>query len=103
MFNLFNLRRPKWIPRWLNLPLVIFIVFVVSLLFTGENNYLKINNLKRQINELKAEIKANEDSAAIYNAKVQELNTDRETLEKIAREKYGMKRINEDVYITDIK
>ena len=93
MFNLFNLRRPKWIPRWLNLPLVIFIVFVVSLLFTGENNYLKIN----------AEIKANEDSAAIYNAKVQELNTDRETLEKIAREKYGMKRINEDVYITDIK
>ena len=85
MFNLFNLRRPKWIPRWLNLPLVIFIVFVVSLLFTGENNYLKINNLKRQINELKAEIKANEDSAAIYNAKVQELNTDRETLEKIAR------------------
>ena len=34
--------------------------------------------------------------------KVNELNTDRETLERIAREKYGMKRENEDVYITDI-
>ncbi|MBQ4367095.1 MAG: septum formation initiator family protein [Muribaculaceae bacterium] len=103
MFPFDNIHRPKWIPRWLNLPFVVFIVFVVLLLFTGENNYLKINSLKKQINELKAEIKANEDSAAVYDAKVQELNTDRESLEKIAREKYGMKRVNEDVYITDIQ
>ena len=34
--------------------------------------------------------------------KVNELNTDKETLERIAREKYGMKRHNEDVYKTDI-
>ena len=88
-------------PRWLNIPLIIFIAFIVSLLFFGDNNYLKINELKSRINELKAEIKLNEDSAAIYEAKVRELNTDRETLERIAREKYGMKRQNEDVYVVE--
>ncbi|MBQ1798695.1 MAG: septum formation initiator family protein [Muribaculaceae bacterium] len=95
------LKRPSWVPRWLNIPLIIFIAFIVSLLFFGDNNYLKINELKSRINELKAEIKLNEDSAAIYEAKVRELNTDRETLERIAREKYGMKRQNEDVYVVE--
>jgi cell division protein DivIC len=95
-------RRFKWIPQWLNIPFIIFIAFIVLLLFFGDNNYLKNNSYKKQINELKAEIKANEDSSIMYDGKVRELNTDRETLEKIAREKYGMKRVNEDVYITDI-
>ena len=83
-------QRPKWIPRWLNLPFIIFVAFILMLLFFGENNYMRINSYKQQINEL------------IYEAKYQELHTDRETLEKIAREQYGMKRINEEVYITDI-
>lgn len=95
-------QRPKWIPRWLNLPFVIFVAFILMLLFFGENNYMRINNYKQQINELKAQIQANKDSAIIYEGKVRELHTDRETLEKIAREQYGMKRTNEEVFITDI-
>jgi cell division protein FtsB len=95
-------KRPSWIPRWLNIPLLIFAGFIVWLLFFGENNYMRINDYKKQINELKSEIKQNEDSARIYDAKVRELNTDHETLERIVREQYGMKRVNEDVYVTDI-
>lgn len=95
-------KRPSWIPRWLNIPLLIFACFIVWLLFFGENNYMRINDYKKQINELKSEIKQNEDSARIYDAKVRELNTDHETLERIVREQYGMKRVNEDVYVTDI-
>lgn len=95
-------KRPSWIPRWLNIPLLIFAGFIVWLLFFGENNYMRINEYKKQINELKSEIKQNEDSARIYDAKVRELNTDHETLERIVREQYGMKRVNEDVYVTDI-
>lgn len=49
-------QRPKWIPRWLSLPFVIFVVFILMLLFFGENNYMRINSYKQQINELKAEI-----------------------------------------------
>lgn len=98
----FNFQRPKWIPRWLNIPLLIFIAFVVLLLFFGENNYIRISKYRSEINDLKSQIKNNLDSAAVYDAKVNELNTDNESLERLVREKYGMKRVNEDVYITDI-
>ena len=99
---MFNFQRPKWIPRWLNIPLIIFVGFVVVLLFFGDNNYMRISEYRSQINELKSQIKSNQDSAASYDAKVNELNTDNESLERLVREKYGMKRINEEVYITDI-
>ena len=98
----FKLQRPKWIPRWLTIPLLIFVGFVVVLLFFGDNNYMRISKYRSQINELKSQIKNNEDSAAMYEAKINELNTDNETLERLVREKYGMKRTNEEVYITDI-
>ena len=99
---LFNIQRPKWISRWLNIPLLIFLAFVVVLLFFGDNNYMRISKYRSQINELKSQINNNEDSAAMYDAKVNELNTDNESLERLVREKYGMKRVNEEVYITDI-
>ena len=100
--SIFNFKRPTWIPRWLNIPLLIFVGFVVVLLFFGDNNYMRINKYRSQINDLKSQIKNNEDSAAMYEAKVNELNTDKESLERLVREKYGMKRINEEVFITDI-
>lgn len=100
--SLFNFHRPKWIPRWLNIPLIIFIGFVVVLLFFGENSFMRSSKYSKQINELKSQIKNYEDSAAAYNSKINELNTDNETLERLVREKYGMKRTNEEVYITDI-
>jgi cell division protein FtsB len=82
--------------------LLIFLAFVVLLLFFGDNNYMRISKYRSQINDLKSQIMNNEDSAAMYDAKVQELNTDNETLERLVREKYGMKRVNEEVYMTDI-
>jgi cell division protein FtsB len=99
---LFNLKRPKWIPRWVNIPLLIFIAFVVVLVFFGENSFVRSSKYRKQINELKSQIKNYEDSASAYEAKVNELNTDNESLERLVREKYGMKRVNEEVYITDI-
>ena len=99
---LFNFQRPKWIPRWLNIPLLIFVAFVIVLLFFGENSFRSNIEYRSQINDLKSQIKDLEDSASMYDAKVNELNTDKESLERLVREKYGMKRVNEEVYITDI-
>ena len=99
---LFKLQRPKWIPRWLNLPLLIFVGFVVVLVFFGDNSFVRSTEYRSQINELKSQIKNYEDSASAYEAKVNELNTDNESLERLVREKYQMKRVNEEVYITDI-
>lgn len=72
------------------------------MLFYGDNNFIRSTKNRSQINDLKSQIKNYEDSAAMYDAKINELNTDNESLEKLVREKYGMKRINEEVFITDI-
>lgn len=79
-----------------------FVVFIGVMMFYGESSYLKSNHYTSEINKLKGDIQQNSDSAMYYVNKVNELNTDKETLERIAREKYGMKRHNEDVYKTDI-
>ena len=100
--ELFKFQRPKWIPRWVNIPLLIFVVFVLTLLFYGDNSFIRSTKYRNQINDLKSQIQAYEDSAAMYDAKVNELNTDNESLERLVREKYGMKRVNEEVFITDI-
>lgn len=99
----FKIKRPKWIPLWLNLPFLIFLAFILMLLFFGEYNYMKISKQKGEINNIKAQIKQKEDSAMLYEKKYHELNTDPENLEKLVREQYRMKRDNEDVYITNIK
>ena len=77
-------------------------IFVVVLLFVGDNSFMRSTEYRSQINELKGKIKSLEDSANRYDDKVNELNTDNESLEHLVREKYGMKRVNEEVYITDI-
>lgn len=97
-----KLFKNKWLTNLITVPKLVFIGFICSLIFFGDNSCMRKLEYNDQINELKAEIKANNDSTKIYEAKVRELNTDRETLEKIAREQYGMKRVNEEVYITDI-
>ena len=95
-------KRPKFIPRWVNFPLLIFLTFVLLLVFVGDNSFVRSSKYRSEINELKSQIKNYEDSAEAYEARINELNTDKESLERLVREKYGMKRTNEEVYITDI-
>ncbi|MCQ2289972.1 MAG: septum formation initiator family protein [Bacteroidales bacterium] len=97
-----DIKRPSWIPRWMSFTLVVVVAVIAGLFFIGPNNFMRVVELKKEIKELKTEIKANRDSTNIYEAKTRELNTDKVSLERIAREKYGMKRLNEDVYITEI-
>ena len=93
----------RHIPRWLSVPLVVIVAFLIIMIFFGDNSYLKNKEYGNKIDELAKEIQANIDSAKYYQRKSKELVTDKETLEKIAREQYGMKRESEDVYITEIK
>lgn len=88
----------------LQLASAIVVIAIFSLLvFHGPNSYMASAKHQQQIRQLKAEIQQNIDSTAYYQLKAAALDTDPETLEKIAREQYGMKRDNEDVYITQIK
>jgi cell division protein FtsB len=79
--------------------------FITLLAFAVWMVFLDANSLKRQriLNERINEIN---DMRAFYTSEIQknneaihELETDLETIEKYAREKYMMKRDSEDVYI----
>lgn len=92
-----------WVRVLLNLPLLIVVGAIVVSIVWGENSYIKRIGYQERIGQLEDEIKQYRDSADFYARKAGELNTDPETLEKIAREQYGMKRDNEEVFVTDIK
>lgn len=84
-------------------PLLIIVPVIVLLFSQRSTSYRLSTENQRKIEELRAEIKQNRDSTAYYKRKAAALDTDPETLERIAREQYGMKRDDEEVYITTIK
>lgn len=91
-----------WVRRRSYVMVLIIGALVITLLFFNEDASIKLNlEYEKEINELKREIKNNEDSAAYYRAKREALLTDKEALEHLAREQYGMQRPTEDVYIIE--
>lgn len=72
--------------------LVWMLLFDRNDLFTQYQHISKLNTLKENREYYKKDIEK-------INKDIQELTTDQNLLEKFAREKYLMKRDNEDVYI----
>lgn len=77
------------------------LVFAVWMLFFDQNNAinqvrtrLKLAELNRQKEHYLEEISSSRDQLSI-------LHNDREMLEKLARERYLMKKDNEDIFIID--
>ncbi len=74
-------------------------VFALWMLFFDQNNMIEQFKLRRQLNNLKAEkeyyIREMEKAQQEYD----ELFTNQESLEKFAREKYLMKKDNEDIFV----
>ena len=86
-----------------NLCIVVIVLFSIYITFFSDYNYMRIVEYDAEIKDLKAQIAATKDSFHIYEQKLQSLDSDPETLEKIVREEYHMKRDNEDVYIVKEK
>ena len=83
----------------INFLLVFIVDFLVYITFISDYNYFRVVAYDKEIKELKAEIKACRDSTQSYQTKLARLDSDPETLERIVREEYNMKRENEDLYI----
>lgn len=93
-----------WVRRKSQFALIALGLLIFLLLFINEDASLKLNyEFQEKINELKAGIKENEDSAAWYRARREALSVGTEELEHIAREEYHMQRPTEDVYIIKTK
>ncbi len=79
---------------------IILTVFIVWMLFFDENSMLNHREFNKEINKLKSEqdylnSEIKQDKELINKLK------DKEELEKFAREKYYMKKENEEIYIIE--
>lgn len=88
-----------WCRRYLSPTLLVVVAFVFMLLFFNDNSVMRSLEYGKRIEELKLEIQQNRDTFLYYDALNRALDTDRETMERIVRERYHMQRPNEDVYV----
>ncbi|MCS7230085.1 MAG: septum formation initiator family protein [Candidatus Kryptonium sp.] len=81
---------------------LIFISIVIALLFYlvfAEKGLIKRVKLEIELKKLKKEIEKIENENASLREKIHKLETDPKEIERIAREKYGMAKEGEEVFI----
>ena len=79
--------------------LITLLSFAVIVGFLDENSLVQRIQHKDEIHTLKTEIARYREQYETDTQKLKELTANPEALEKIAREKYLMKKSNEDIYI----
>ena len=83
----------------LNMYWVVIIVFLILIFFAGDSSLYKRYTYDEKIRSLKEEIEYYKTEIEVNSRKLNELHTDKDGLERFAREEYLMKRQNEDIFI----
>jgi cell division protein FtsB len=79
---------------------MILIPFIIWMLFFDENSYVTHNKFDKEIEELESTILFYKDKIGQDKEPIKKLQDSLE-LERFAREKYLMKKENEDIYIIE--
>ncbi|MEO8405927.1 MAG: septum formation initiator family protein [Chitinophagaceae bacterium] len=92
------------IPSWLKSKyLIAFGVFAAIMLFIDKNDLFTLSTRSHQLKELQQSKEYYTDRIATERKALEQLRTDPGTVEKYAREKYLMKRDNEDLFVISEK
>jgi cell division protein DivIC len=83
-----------------NIFVLFFVPFIIWMLFFDDNSYLVHREFNKEIEDLESTITFYEDKLFLYKEMIKNLQ-DSLQLERFAREKYLMKRENEDIYIIE--
>ena len=75
--------------------------FLLWLILFDQNNWLDRARMLRKKRQMEESIKFYREKIIEDKKRLHELQTDRENLEKFAREQYYMKRDNEDIFILE--
>lgn len=90
----------KRIPAWIrNKYFLSTGFFIVWMLFFDKNDLITQHHRTNEYNQLVASREYYSDKISLEKTELEKLKFNPHTLEKYAREKYFMKRDNEDVYI----
>ena len=85
---------------WLKNKYVLTItIFAVWILFFDQNNLVDRMKMSSEIRQLEADREYYLEEIEKDSARLHELTTDRDNLEKYAREQFFMKKPNEDVFV----
>ena len=85
--------------KFTNYYLFVGILFLVWIAFFDKNSFVEKMQLRHKINTLTEQKEYYQKTIEDDNRKIQELLSNRDNLEKFAREQYLMKNSNEDIYI----
>jgi len=79
--------------------ILVALVFIIWLCFFDNKSVVDLIQTKGEIEQLELEKRGYLKKIAEDKQKIKELKTNKENLEKFAREQYLMKKQNEDIYI----
>ena len=92
--------KSKYLKPFKNLYILIFVVFLIWMLFFDANSWLIHRELNADMDDLEVEKEYYQNEIDKDKKAIKQLSTE-EGIEKIAREKYYMKKENEDIYIIE--
>jgi cell division protein DivIC len=95
-----KLRQNPWFKLATNIYAAIGLFFVIWMIFLDTNSLLIYLNLERKLNDLERQKATLEQDIVRDMQTLQQLN-DSVQLERYARERYLMKRKNEDIYLIE--
>ena len=79
--------------------LVIFVVFLIWMLFLDTNSWIIQKNLNKKIEKLEDRKEFYKNEISNDRKALDEINNNPDMLEKYARERFFMKKKNEDIFI----
>lgn len=91
----------QWCKRYVSFSLLISLGVMAYLLFFTDTSIPETYRYDREVQRLKAEIKAESDTLEYYRDLNNKIASDPATLERVAREHYHMQRVQEDVYVVE--
>jgi len=84
---------------WINVYWLVTIVFLVLTFTAGDSSLYNRYQYDEKIRSLEKEIKTYRDEIEVNRQKLDDLHTDREGLERFAREEYHMKKPDEEIFL----
>lgn len=99
MLNFNNIAMSRLIALFKNKYFLVALAFLVWMIFFDKNDLFSQYEYHQQVNKLEEERDFYKKETAIVAKDLDELSSDPKKLEKFAREKYLMKKDNEDVFV----
>lgn len=90
----------RYFKSFKNIFVIILVIFTIWMLFFDANSYLMHRELNNEMQDLEDEKEYYKNEIEKDKKAIQELSTE-EGIEKLAREKYYMKKENEEIYIIE--